>query len=1625
MNLRSVWLAALLPLAVTLGGSLAGCSRKVPDAAREVGSDTAQVPEGRNFELLKSEAENFDGRPAIALHFSQRLAGSQAFDELLHVTTSGDGEVTGSWTLDDGGRVLRFPFVEPDQSYKVTGKAGLQSARGAVLAAFTKVIEVGAVASVVGFASQGSILPTHESQGLPIVSVNVSEVDIEFLRVRDGSLAGFIDQYSDNARRSYWELEELPQWAESVYSNRFRLDSTRNERSVSHIPVRDIPELKRPGIYFAVMKHAGVFDGSYETAIFMVSDIGLHVRAYADSLLVHTASLETGKPRAGVELTLRLKNGKENTATSDAQGLARFAVGLADAKLLTATRGEDFSLLSFAQPALDLSEFPVDGRKHTSIDVFAWSSRDLFRPGETLRVSALMRDGDGRSVPAQPLFATLRQPDGRLRETRKLEGAALGYFEYSEAIALDAPTGRWKLEMSPDPGKPELGQSFAFRVEEFLPERLKLALESEIKPLAPNTELAIEVQADYLYGAPAGGNRFTAKLAMVNDVHAVESLKDFHFGDPLAELPKEPVDLFDDALDDKGHARLAYSPLADTKVVGPVALAVTGSVFETGGRAVNRVLRRSLWPAAALVGVRPKFALEDGSTPNGNASFEVIRTNPAGEMLAAQSLKVRLIREQRDWHWTHVDGSGWRSDYTARFQKVAEQDVAIAAGSRAQVSFPVEWGGYRIEVVDPATELVTRLEFNAGWGWDNANIGNEARPDKVKLALDRIAYAAGDTARITITPPHPGPALLLLEGDGLLWSKTIEVKQGTVVEVPIDRAWQRHDLYLTAIVFRPGSSRDRVTPNRAVGVVHVPLARAARRIAVGLKAPTTMRPQREMRVSIAAPALAGTRADVRIVAADLGVINLTRYPVPDAADWFFGRRGLATQAYDLYARVIESLEGRQAQLRYGGDAALPSLPQGRRPNTEIRTVDLFNAPVALDARGAATVALSVPDFNGTLRVSALVYAADRYGSASSESIVRAPLVAEASVPRVLALGDRTHFTLDLTNLSGHDAHYRVRVRAEGPVAITAEPRDVALKEGERTTLSYPLRATGSFGVGTLHVLADGADVKLDRVYRTAVRPPWPTVRRSASRVLQQAAPVTVAASLLAGLVPDSTSARITVGTLPPLPFTAALEGLIEYPYGCAEQTSSRAYPLIWLDDAAAKRFSLPALDLATRQAQLADAFGRIASMQNGSGHFSFWPGEGEAATWLTPYIAELLLNARDAGFAIPEPVLVKALDRILEDLLSGGRPHYEADESAQHLRVSEMAYGAYVLARVQRAPLGTLRALYDNERDKLKSSLPLVHLGIALHMQGDKKRGREALETAFKKPQRPSHAWLGDYGSLLRDLSLMIALTHQHDLDRPSFDLRALDLAREMAGTEGTASPLYLSTQEQTALFRMGLALAASRPPINASITGSGSEQTIAAANLIGAMAHGEAAGSLRVVPEGDGPLYATIDTVGVPKEFEATSSESLSIKREWFRTDGTQYDGKALHEGEALLVRLTLSAAERIRDGLVTDLLPGGLEAENLNLADPAQWQEVRIEGTSLGDSLTSNEARYAEYRDDRFVAAIDLYPGSVKQLYYLVRAVSPGTFVVPPPLLEDMYRPELRAVGRNAQATIEVVPP
>jgi uncharacterized protein YfaS (alpha-2-macroglobulin family) len=665
----------------------------------------------------------------------------------------------------------------------------------------------------------------------------------------------------------------------------------------------------------------------------------------------------------------------------------------------------------------------------------------------------------------------------------------------------------------------------------------------------------------------------------------------------------------------------------------------------------------------------------------------------------------------------------------------------------------------------------------------------------------------------------------------------------------------------------------------------------------------------------------------------------------------------------------------------------------------------------------------VPDFNGTLRVSSLVYSDDHYGQGSTESVLRAPILAEVSAPRALAPGDRSTVTLDLQNYTGKAGEFTVTLETIGPIAVAGERRTVQLDPEEKTTISYPLTGTEGWGVGILKLKVEGGGHAVNREFDVPVRAAWSGVVRSRAQTIAAGASLALGTDAASGLMPGTVSARLTLTGNPPIPFARALQDLLQYPYGCVEQTTTRGYAALLLDAEAAKRMGFGGLDEETRRKRLEGAFSRLAALQNNNGHFSMWGGSDSAGI-LTPYIAEFLLKSREAGFAVPEAMLQKSLERLNEDLLTGGIQFYEYDQS-EHLRFAYQAHAGYVLAQVNRAPLGTLRALYDNDRGKSLTALPLLHLGLALAKQGDQARGDKAIAEALAKvDKRPR--WLGDYGTSLRDEALVLALLQENERTSKEQDDRLLALSRSLQA-RGAQSYVWYSTQEQIALARLGRALVLrSDAKVDGTLSVGNTETALADQRVFSRdFGYGDLAAGVRFASGGDGTLFASVDVAGVPREAPKPDDTSIAVSRQWFNPDGTAWKPGPLKEGQLLIAALTIQAKEAMPDALVVDLLPAGLEAENLNLSDPEQWTSVTVEGVTLSDRSSEAYVEHEEYRDDRYVAALNLYSGQTAKLFYIVRAVTPGTYVVPPPQVEDMYRPELRGVGRAVPESVTVVQP
>jgi uncharacterized protein YfaS (alpha-2-macroglobulin family) len=1658
----------------------------LPSSA-EIGSEQA-------FGFTECKARLFDGSPAIAVVFTQALDAKQDFSRLLSASEGdapkdkGDGSgartppadtsfkpLAARWVLADNPRVLYLPFVTPDRSYRVTLNADLASRSGAKLATPQKCEAVSeAMPASYYFASKGLVLPAGQNGGLPIVTVNTPEVDVQFLRIKPASLPAFLEQvggrrernansgeedgeggyyydgYGDNQRKlkgtvGGWVLDELRAMSDSVYLTRFTTDARPNRRNVSFLPVEGIKELQEPGIYVAVMNTPGRFGWDYQVTHYYVTDIGLHLRRHAAQLDVFTTSLKSGKAQSGIELSLVDEAGKvlaQVQSDGDGHGVFSGMNGKSGdkARAVLARKGNEMSVLSLRDAALDLTEFEATGHPSRSNKLFVYAGRDLYRPGENFQLSVLARDADGKPLPKPlPITVTVKKPDGSKLVEQLVQPGKLGAGYYQQGITLpaDAPTGGWTVQARIDPAAKTPDAQWAFKVEEFLPERMKLTLTAADGPMQGDGALPVQVQGDYLYGAPAAGNRLQASAYSERLLNPLpKELPGFIFGTLDDDKAKNRQDLEAQELDEQGHAEMTLTPqLSERK--SPMRLRAAFSLLESGGRPVVRALERTWWPAPVLVGVRPLFdrnVAAEGSL----AEFELTRVDAKAQFKAAKELQLKLIYEERQWYWRYDDGRGWNSGFNTTEELVEARTLALKA--RTKISLPVRWGRYRLEVTDPESKLTTRYAFYAGYGAQDADdVGN--RPDRVQLKLQGAPFKPGDVAKLAIKPPHDGEAIVTVEGDRVLWAKRIGVKaSGTDIEIPVDAVWARHDLYVTVAAFRPGSEGDRVTPARALGLVHLPLNREDRKPKLTLTTPAKAVPSAPLTVGVKVPQLAGKAAIVTVSAVDVGILNITNYKTPDPQDFFFGKHRYGADMLDLYGRLIEKMEGNTAKQRFGGDAGKrdsQSMPR------KVLLVDLFSGPVALDAKGEATINLKLPDFNGTLRVMAVVSSADSYASAQAETVVAAPLVAELNMPRFVSPGDKATIALDVTNLSGAPQEVKVAVSSTGPVKITGSADTIKLADKQRQILRFQAEALDAWGLAPIEVKVSAGAINLKREAALQVQPVTPLTRESRRIRLEPGATQALDKALLDAYWAGSASVALSVSNTPPIDIKDQVQGLLMYPYGCLEQTTSSAYPLVFIDDEAAQRWGLKPVPREERAKRLDTAFARLAGMQQPKGGYGLWAASSPYEAWLSAYVTGFLQDSRDAGFAVPEAMLKRSLDNLLDQFQRSpaqqtmppkdprrddkGRLLDWRDTELQriaHARFAEAAHTGYILAREQKAPLATLRTLHDQYRANALSPLPLVHLSLALKLMGDEARAKVALDDAmqrgygFQADEGYWGHWLGDYGSRVRDRALAYALLLRHKVQHERRENLLFDL------TEDFSHRNYYSTQERLALFLA----------VQSATAGTGRDDSWKTSVTVGPKAdpwNGNGVGQqsfdvaqlksgIVLKNEGAAALFVDVTAQGYTTKPLPPASDRISVERAMFTTEGKPVTMRQFTTGEMFVVRLRVKAGQTIKDGLVVDRIPAGFEIENLNLSQGPKAGEFTVDGVNVAQANANDRIVHTEYRDDRFVAAAKL--GGQMDLFYLVRAVTPGRYVVPATFAEDMYRPEVRGIGK-AEGEVTVV--
>ncbi|RQM73034.1 alpha-2-macroglobulin family protein [Aeromonas jandaei] len=1605
---RRRWAALLL--SGLAGLLLAGCGPDKPVANGPTTKPAAQQETGAPSSVVQANARQYRDAPALALVFSGPLAPKANWQSWLGVSEGGK-QVQGEWILADDGRTLYFPNVQPDKSYEVSLKAGLgPSPQSWTLK--TRPLEAGA-----SFTASGMVLPLRDELRLPISAVNVDEVNIDFFRVDAEYLPRFLAEYRPGAGMGNWELEQITKRAKRVFSGRYALELDANRRETRLINVKE-PQLAEAGVYFAVMSPLGNYDWRKETTYFAVSDMGLSARRYRDQLEVFVSSLASADPLKDVQLSLLDEKGNRlQVQTTDPQGHRRFDQ-VQGARLLLAEQGNHLAVLRLDGAALDLSTFDLGTQPWQAQQLYLFSGRDLYRPGERLDSEILLKGQDGQLLPGMAVELEVKQPDGQLLEQKRLLPDNLGAAHYGLRLPDDAPLGRWTINL-----KTAAGSRFEwpFLVEEFLPERLKLQLgkgpDGEVTSL--DAALTLPLQGDYLYGPPASATKAKAEVKISRATMPFTLWQEFTLGDVLLTEQARDLEPRSLTLNAQGQGTFSLADELDgVRALGPLEVAYRVSLSEPGGRAVNRSRTQYGWPAGSQwPALKADFVADrvEGGKP---LPFQILNLDDKGQPVAG-TVKVRLINEYRDYYWHYADGEGWKYEFNSQPYLEQEQTLQLDGKGPTPLTLQLAAGWYRLEVENSqGHQSSLRVEIGS-YAWGGG--GEQARPDKIAITLDKRAYQAGDKAKVTLVAPRPGKGLLLVEdGDGLRWWQRIELKGAGgdakdargEFEIPVSPEWQRHDLHISAQIAAPDSAskpagKQQGQSLRSVGLVPLTLDREARRLPLTLSAPDKAVPL--TRLEVTATSTPNSQGRVVLAAVDRGVLNISDYQPLDPFEIFFGRKRFAQDLFDNYGQVIPPQDGKLARLNYGGDRA--PLKKGGALESRVEIAALWSGEVSFDQQGKAVIPLDLPNFNGELALMALAWNEQQVGEAERAVKVVAPLVAEIGWPRFGARGDETRALVQLRNMSGEDQTLSLAWTLNGGLKANGElPGTLSLKNGEEQWLTLPLTVTGASGVASLQLAASGKDFAISRDWALPLRSPWPAETRQRYQMLSPGQQMSFAQGELAGLDRANLQGLLSLSGTPPWDPAAQWQALADYPYACLEQTLSRAWPylLTTADERAA--WSRPAEGKkAASEADVQRALlQRLQRLQLPNGGFGLWDGRSEEEQWLTAYAADYLLARKEAGDAVPEAMLNQALNR-LQSYLTDSQYGERWSSAPEHSRLAYQAYSAYVLARVGKAPLATLRLIWEQQADHARSGLPLLHLSLALSAMGDEQNAAKALSRALATERGDDY--LGDYGSPLRDQALELSLLRQHKLAAERWPALSAKVADTLSHRQ------WLSTQERLALLRLArFDPAADWQARVTSSLGSGSLSGSAPLQQ-GAP---EALAASTVTNEGKGSLYVQRTLVGYPEQAPARISKGMSVTRSWFNSDGQPFDPAKVKVGDLVVVRLNVSSESAVPDALLVEMVPAGFELENPALGNSIKLEELSIEGKPAWQSEWNDYLKHQEFRDDRYTAALDLSEGSNQQLVYLMRAVTPGRYQVPPTQVEDMYRPELRAVGEDIHEVI-----
>ena len=1616
-------------LTLTWDGTSSGVNQK--------GSSSVTIPPSGEYSIIDiipapGESQKID------IIFSDPVEASQEIDGLIQFTPSTETTINVNSNI-----ISLFPASRLQGKVNLNVESSVRNSKGVSLSSsFLKQLDFTSVPPGIKTEGNGVILPSSKNLIFPFKAANLKAVDLRILRIFDNNLPYFLQENDINSSNSVkrfgrpvysgrvdlitgpgmntgtWNLYTIdladyidvePGVLYKVYLGMrrsyslFPCSDTGEESKYEEMLQQSEEESREfwndpenyyddsyDAIYYQFdfdwrdrdnpCKDAYYYPGRGGSRNILASNLGLIAKKGEDNILhVMVNDLLTAMPLNGVTVDVfDFQMQQVISGTTDQNGsVALFC----ERKpfLVIAKKDKDRNYLKTNDgSSLSLSSFDVTGSSpENGIKAFIYGERDVWRPGDSIFLSIFIKDLITDLPPGHPVQFELINPLEQRVDNQVQKPYGSNLLVFSTKTASDAVTGNYRAVFRIG------GATFTkrVRIETVKPNRLKINLNFPAEILGgSNPVIRGTLSVKWLNGAVAKNLKSSVEYLLKHTKTEFGKFGQYIFDDPTNEFYSETVNIFNDAVDENGNARIIFDPGKEINAPGMLNAVFTAKAAEPGGdeSITQTTCKYAPYPVFAginLPGLKGKSRMLFTDTEN---EVKIVTVDEKGKPVRSE-VEVTFYKISYRWWW-ESDQENLGSYISNNNYKPVIRKTFTTSGGEGSITFNIdkkEWGRYLIRATTPSGHSTGKILL-VDWPWEYGMKRNSDGATLLSVNTDKEKYNPGDEINLSFPAPENSRAIVTLENStGVLDEIRVNTGKGNTVVSFKAKPEMAPNIYAYVTVIQPHAQTINDMPVRLYGIVPVMVEYPETRLSPAIDMPDEIRSQKPFTIKISETNRKPMTYTLAVV--DEGLLDITGFKTPNPWNYFYAREALGVQTWDHYDYVLGAFGGTLEKIfAIGGDEAL--LDKSANKANRFIPVVRFLGPYNLGAGKINTHAITLPQYTGSVRTMVIAGSDRSFGVAEKSVLVRDPLMVLVTAPRVISLGEKV--ALPMTLFIQKEGIKDIAVKAEANELVSFEENNIkvsATGPGEKDT-EFTFTAGEKRGIAKISVTATGGGETATFNMEIEIRSPNPPETRSELKLIQKGEKWETSFSPFG--MAESNSSILEASSLPSVNLEKRIDYLINYPHGCSEQIISAAFPQLWLKDLAGSDAAISE----NASTNVKEAITKIILRQMAGGGIALWPDSRQPDNWVTSYAGHFMTEAERMGYSIPSGFKQRWIS-FQKKTAQEWRFDTHYKQSA-----TDQAYRLFTLALAGQPEKGAM--------NRLRESTGIPQLSRWLLAAAFAKTGRPEVASGLLDIRNTStepEYFDSNYGSDIRDKAIIL-----YTLTLLKNEEEAISLLKEICDNFNNNS--WYSTQSIAwGLFSYmkwtEMIPGDKNTPAKIKITlnGERSEQTIISKQVWSKelkMITGN--NSLIVENNSDKPLYVTLTRKGIPLLSDiAREEKGLVMNVDYVDMNLRPVEHKNLRQGSdfMMVVKVTNNTFSVIDNIALTQMVPSGWEIQNTRLFESVY-------------GLKESSYDYRDIRDDRVNTYFPLGKGETKTFVMILNAAYKGDFYQPSIWCEAMYK-------------------